>query len=148
MTAWAAAGARRSEEANSLANITVNNGSTGAATAYRFDNTREDSVNTGELGVRGKLQTGSVGHEWVASASLFDFEKKNAYAMDSRNTLATNLYGPVSTNLPAFSGTTLYGGDLANPLRTGTTRLTSFAVGDTRALLQSRIHISEPTRPY
>ena len=70
VTAWAAAGARRSEEANSLANLTVNNGSTGAATTYRFDNTREDSVNTGELGVRGKLQTGSVGHEWVATASV------------------------------------------------------------------------------
>ena len=67
MTAWAAAGARRSERPTPLANITVNNGSTGAATAYRFDNTREDSVNTGELGVRGKLQTGSVGHEWVAT---------------------------------------------------------------------------------
>ena len=40
----------------------------GAATTYRFDNTRKDSVNTGELGLRGKLQTGSVGHEWVAVA--------------------------------------------------------------------------------
>ena len=146
VTAWAAAGARRSEEANSLANITVNNGSTGAATAYRFDNTREDSVNTGELGVRGKLQTGSVGHEWVATASVYDFEKKNAYAMDSRNTLATNLYGPVSTNLPAFSGATLYGGDLAHPLRTGTTRLTSFAVGDTLTLLDKRLLLTAGVR--
>lgn len=146
MTAWAAAGARRSDEANSLANITVNNGSTGAATAYRFDNTREDSVNTGELGVRGKLQTGSVGHELVATASLFDFEKKNAYAMDRRNTLATNLYGPVSSDLPAFSASTLYGGDLAHPLRTGTTRLTSFAVGDTLSLLDKRLLLTAGLR--
>lgn len=146
VTAWAAAGARRSNEANSLANITVNDGSTGAATTYRFDNTRKDSVNTGELGVRGKLQTGSVGHEWVATASVFDFEKKNAYAMDWRNTLDTNLYGPVSTNLPAFSGNTLYGGDLANPLRTGTTRLTSFAVGDTLSLLDKRLLLTAGLR--
>ncbi len=102
-TAWAAAGARRGEEANSLANLTVSNASTGAASTYRFDNTRKDSVNTGELGLRGKLQTGSVGHEWVAVASHYDFDKKNAYAMDWRNTHATNLYNPVATNLPGFS---------------------------------------------
>ncbi len=146
VTAWAAAGARRSDEANSLANLTVNNGSTGAATTYRFDNTREDSVNTGELGLRGKLQTGDVGHEWVATASLFDLEKKNAYAMDWRNTLATNLYGPVASNLPAFSSNTLYGGDLAHPLRTGTTRLTSFAVGDTLTLLDKRLLLTAGVR--
>ncbi len=138
-TAWAAAGARRGEEANSLANLTVTNAASGAATTYRFDNTRKDSVNTGELGLRGKLQTGSVGHEWVAVASHYDFEKKNAYAMDWRNTHATNLYNPIATSLPGFSANTLFGGDLANPLRTGSTRLTSFALGDTMAFMDNRL---------
>ena len=138
-TAWAAAGARRGEEANSLANLTVTNAASGAATTYRFDNTRKDSVNTGELGLRGKLQTGSVGHEWVAVASHYDFEKKNAYAMDWRNTHATNLYNPIATNLPGFSANTLFGGDLANPLRTGSTRLSSFALGDTMAFMDNRL---------
>ena len=138
-TAWAAAGARRGEEANSLANLTVTNAASGAATTYRFDNTRKDSVNTGELGLRGKLQTGSVGHEWVAVASHYDFEKKNAYAMDWRNTHATNLYNPIATNLPGFSANTLFGGDLANPLRTGSTRLSSFALGDTMAFMDNRM---------
>ncbi|WP_228899516.1 TonB-dependent siderophore receptor [Acidovorax sp. Leaf73] len=138
-TAWAAAGARRGEEANSLANLTVTNAAGGAATTYRFDNTRKDSVNTGELGLRGKLQTGSVGHEWVAVASHYDFEKKNAYAMDWRNTHATNLYNPIATSLPGFSANTLFGGDLANPLRTGSTRLTSFALGDTMAFMDNRL---------
>ncbi|KQW26148.1 TonB-dependent siderophore receptor [Acidovorax sp. Root402] len=138
-TAWAAAGARRGEEANSLANLTVTNAASGAATTYRFDNTRNDSVNTGELGLRGKLQTGSVGHEWVAVASHYDFEKKNAYAMDWRNTHATNLYNPIATNLPGFSANTLFGGDLANPLRTGSTRLSSFALGDTMAFMDNRM---------
>ena len=138
-TAWAAAGARRGEEANSLANLTVTNAASGAATTYRFDNTRKDSVNTGELGLRGKLQTGSVGHEWVAVASHYDFEKKNAYAMDWRNTHATNLYYPIATNLPGFSANTLFGGDLANPLRTGSTRLSSVALGDTMAFMDNRL---------
>ncbi len=138
-TAWAAAGARRGEEANSLANLTVTNAASGAATTYRFDNTRKDSVNTGELGLRGKLQTGSVGHEWVAVASHYDFEKKNAYAMDWRNTHATNLYNPIATNLQGFSANTLFGGDLANPLRTGSTRLSSVALGDTMAFMDNRM---------
>lgn len=138
-TAWGAAGARRGEEANSLANLTVTNAASGAATTYRFDNTRKDSVDTGELGLRGKLQTGSVGHEWVAVASHYDFEKKNAYAMDWRNTHATNLYNPIATSLPGFSANTLFGGDLANPLRTGSTRLTSFALGDTMAFMDNRL---------
>lgn len=138
-TAWAAAGARRGEEANSLANLTVTNAASGAATTYRFDNTRKDSVNTGELGLRGKLQTGSVGHEWVAVASHYDFEKKNAYAMDWRNTHATNLYNPIAANLPGFSANTLFGGDLANPLRTGSTRLSSVALGDTMAFMDNRL---------
>ena len=139
VTGWAAAGARRSAEANSLANLTVNDSTTGAGTAYRFDNTRKDRVDTGELGLRGTLQTGGVGHEWVLVASHFSAEKKNAYAMDWRNTLATNLYNPVATALPAFGANTLYGGDLADPRRTGTTRLSSFAIGDTLSLLDKRL---------
>ena len=138
-TAWAAAGARRGEEANSLANLTVTNAASGTASTYRFDNTRKDSVNTGELGLRGKLQTGSVGHEWVAVASHFSADKKNAYAMDWGNTQATNLYNPVGTSLPGFSANTIFGGDLANPLRTSSTRLTSLALGDTMSFMDNRL---------
>ena len=92
VTAWAALGWRHGQEANSLANLTLRNAATGAGTVYRFDNTREDHVRTGEIGVRGQARTGGVGHEWVASAAAFDFSKDNAYAMDWRNTLAANLY--------------------------------------------------------
>ncbi|MDH4415842.1 MAG: TonB-dependent receptor [Acidovorax sp.] len=145
-TAWAAAGARRGEEANSLANLTVTNAASGAATTYRFDNTRKDSVNTGELGLRGKLQTGSVGHEWVAVASHFSADKKNAYAMDLRNTLATNLYNPVAASQPSLSANTLYGGNLADPRRTGRTRLTSLALGDTMSLLNNRLLLTAGLR--
>ena len=139
VTGWAAAGARRGTEANSLANLTVANSSTGTGTTYRFDNTRKDSVNTGELGLRGRLQTGSVGHEWVAVASHFSADKKNAYAMDFGNTQATNLYRPVYSALPALSANTIRGGDLADPRITGSTRLTSLAMGDTMSLLDNRL---------
>ncbi len=142
LTGWLAAGARRSEEANSLANITVTNASTGAATTYRFDNTREDSVDTAEAGLRGKLRTGPVGHEWVVSGSWFELEKKNAYAMDFFNTRATNLYDPVDWPQPAISGAAFRGNDLASPELTGRTQLASLALGDTLSLLDDRLLVT------
>ena len=39
---------RRSDEANTLANLTVTDAASGDGTFYRFDNTREDRVDTGE----------------------------------------------------------------------------------------------------
>ncbi len=146
LTAYAAYGLRRSDEANALANLSVSNGSTGAGSTYRFDNTREDKVNTGEIGLRGKLRTGSVGHEWVLSGSYFELEKKNAYAMDLRNTLATNLYTPSSYALPAFSANTLYGNRLASPALNGVTRLVSYAIGDTLSLLDDRLLVTAGLR--
>ncbi len=146
VTAWAAYGFRRSKEANSLANITVTDAGTGAGSIYRFDNTRKDRVHTGEIGLRGKLHTGGIGHEWVASASHFRLEKDNAYAMDWRNTRATNLYRPTAWDLPAFSANTLFGGDLSDPRRTGRTRLTSFALGDTLSLLNDQLLLTVGAR--
>lgn len=135
VTAWGAWGMRRGKEANSLANLTVNDAATGAASTYRFDNTRKDRVDTGELGLRGKLRTGSVGHEWVTALSYFEAEKDNAYAMDWRNTIASNLYQYRPTAQPAFSAATLYGGTLASPNLTGRTRLLSYVLGDTLSFL-------------
>ncbi|WP_189690374.1 TonB-dependent receptor [Pseudorhodoferax aquiterrae] len=139
ITAWGAYGLRRSKESNSLANLTVTNASTGAGTVYRFDNGRQDRVDTGELGVRGKLKTGAVGHEWVVSASHFALEKDNAYAFDSRNTRATGLYNPVAYELPAFSATASRGGTVASPQLQGEVKLTSFAIGDTLSMLDDKL---------
>ena len=146
VTAWAAAGARRSEEANSLANITVNNGSTGAATAYRFDNTREGQRQHRRAGRARQAADRQRGARMGGQASLFDFDKKNAYAMDWRNTLATNrmaLCPPTCQRSAALRCTAV---TWPNPLRTGTTRLTSFAVGDTLTLLDKRLLLTAGVR--
>lgn len=142
ITAWAAAGARSGTESNSLANLSVANAATGAGTTYRFDNNRKDNVNTGELGLRGKLQTGSVGHEWVLAASSFSLDKKNAYVMDFGNTQATNLYHPLYTATPAYSATALRGGVMDNPLTTGRIKLSSVALGDTLSMLDKRLLVT------
>lgn len=136
VTGWLAAGARRTKEHNSLANIIVSNGTTGAATTSRFDNTREDSVNTGEVGLRGKLKTGSVGHDWVVSGSYFEIESKSAF--DFAGSLATNLYDPVSRPRPNLTGT-LPQNNLASPPLSFRTRLASLALGDTLSLLDDTL---------
>ncbi|MFY9478459.1 MAG: TonB-dependent siderophore receptor [Aquabacterium sp.] len=147
VTAWLAFGARRTDEANSLANLTVNNATTGAGTTYRFDNTRADSIQTGEVGVRGKLRTGTVGHEWVLSAGTFKQETDNAYVMDSGNLLATNLFNPVDyVNAPAYSSGAWVGNTLADPRLNTRTTLTSFTVADTLSMLNDDLLLTVGVR--
>ncbi|AZY50971.1 TonB-dependent receptor [Bordetella avium] len=141
LTAYAAYGHRNSKEKNSLANIGSVDAS-GNGTFYRFDNVRKDTVNTGELGLRAKLETGPVKHDLVVSGSYFELEKKNAYAMDWRNTTATNIYHPVRIPQPAFSPNTLFGNDLGDPALSGRVRMTSLALGDTLSVLDDRVQLT------
>lgn len=142
LTAWGAYGLRRSDEANSLANLDVTDGSTGAANTSRFDNTREDTVDTGEIGVRGKFETGPVKHEWVLAGAYFNSKRDNAYAWDFFNTLATNLYNPSFYAQPPFGPGTFTGNDLDAPALTGRTRLTSVALGDTLSMLDDTLLVT------
>ena len=138
VTAWFAGGMRRGDEANSLANITVNNATTGAGSTYRFDNVGQEDIKTGELGVRGKLTTGSVKHALVASYAYFGSERKNTYRFDFGNQQTTGIYNPVLSPLPAFSAGSS-GFDLSNPVRTDKKQLTSFAIGDTLSFVDDTV---------
>ena len=142
VTAWAAYGARRSKEANRLANLTVTDPATGDGTFYRFENGRKDSVDTGEAGLRGKFRTGSVGHEWVVSASVFSLDTKNGYAMDFLNTQPTNLYTPARSALPAFSDSVYVGNSVDDPRINTRIRNRSVAIGDTLSLLDDALLIT------
>ena len=142
VTAWAAYGARRSKEANRLANLTVTDPATGDGTFYRFENGRKDSVDTGEAGLRGKFRTGSVGHEWVVSASVFSLDTKNGYAMDFLNTQPTNLYTPARSALPAFSDSVYVGNSVDDPRLNTRIRNRSVAIGDTLSLLDDSLLIT------
>ena len=142
VTAWAAYGMRRSDEANTLANLTVTDAASGDGTFYRFDNTREDRVDTGELGLRGHLDTGVVGHDWVVAYSYFQLETKNAYAMDFFNTTNTNLYAPVYMNKPVISGSAFIGNNLASPALNTRTKFNSFAIGDTLSFMDERLQLT------
>lgn len=110
----------------------------------RFDNAREDRVDTGELGFRGRFDTGSVGHDWVVAYSYFQLEKGNAYIAEfGDGRFDTNLYNPRYIDLPAFlggSGTgTFAGNDIDDPSLNGRTKFNSFALGDTLSLFNEQL---------
>lgn len=134
VTAWAAFGGRQGEEANVLANPTAQ--PDGTLSAYRFDNAREDTVWSGDIGVRAEVKTGPVGHTLVASASQVQSRSRNAYAFSDFAGFASDLYNPVvvAPPVPDF----FVGGDLDNPLVTERVSNSSVAIADMMSFMDGR----------
>jgi iron complex outermembrane receptor protein len=128
---------RHSYERNALSGVTVSN-SSGSATTYRFDNAREDTINTGEVGIRDKFSTGPVKHELSATASIFHIDSRNAYGYG--DTLTTNIYNPTSYAYPALTSTS--GGDLASPKITDSQTLSSVAIADATSFFDDRLQVT------
>ena len=136
VTGWAAGGMRRGRESNRLANPTIT-AANGDMATYRWENERRDEVATGEVGLRGKMETGSVKHAWTVSASAFQSKEFNAFDASIYNGLNSNLYNPVSHALPPLDG---YGeGNLSSPPLTAKVDLSSFAIADTLSFLDERL---------
>jgi iron complex outermembrane receptor protein len=98
-------------------------------------------VNTGEVGVRSKVNTGSIEHNLVLSASAFQQNTRNAYVMDYKNTLANNIYNPIQYDQPAYSQNALFGNNLDTPKLTTRTRLRSIAIGDNLKALDDKLTV-------
>jgi len=126
--AWAALGTRYGTENNSLSGPTVSS-LNGAATARRFDNAREDTVRTGEVGLRSKFNTGPVAHTVSTTASSYWQDSRNAFATSATGGLITNIYAPTYSAIPVLTSTT--GGNLSSPQTTSKTQLWSVAIADT-----------------
>lgn len=146
LTAYAAYGFRNSEEENSLAVLSVNNANTGAGSFYRFDNTRKDNIQTGEIGLRGTVMTGDVSHDWAVSANSYTGKIKTAYIFDWVNSYPTNIFMPVRYNLPAWTATAVSGGDLANPVVTSKVQLDSVALVDTIGMANDKLQTTVGAR--
>ena len=142
-TAWFAAGMRKGEENNVLANPTVNN-LNGDTSFNRADNVREENVSTAEAGIRGKLQTGSVGHAWVASVSTYSQKARNAYSWSPWNAISGNLYTPVAVAAPATGAAVggFVGGNLSSPNITERTDLDSIALADTMSFMNEHLLVT------
>ena len=134
--AWAALGMRKTDESNILASMNVN-AVDGGGYQTRFDNVREDDVKTGEVGARTTLRTGAIGHTLSVTASSFHSESKNAFAMGDFGGWNTNIYRPVDVAAPPTGFWP--GGNMADPLVTRKTMLSSAAIADTLSMLDDSL---------
>ena len=139
ITGWVAVGIREGDESAIFANPTVIDG-TGTTSSYRFDNVREDSVVTGEVGLRAEFSTGDGDHQISASASTYELKSKNAYGFSNFAGFANQLYAPAAVVAPSADFFT--GGSLNAPLVTEETETTSFAVADAISLLDARLMLT------
>jgi len=135
VSAWAAFGGRRGEEANILANPRAQ--PDGTLSAYRFDNAREDTVWSGDIGIRAEVTTGPIGHTLVASASRVQSKSANAYAFSNFAGFASDLYNPVTAAPPPADF--FVGGDLSDPHVTERVDNSSVAVADMMSFLDGRL---------
>ncbi|MDN5897031.1 MAG: TonB-dependent receptor [Psychrobacter sp.] len=136
ITAYGAYGMRRGDEDNSLSDLTVTN-TNGAGTTARFDNIREEKVQSAELGLRGQWQTGKIDHDWVIAADLYDQEEKGAYAFEGAR--PNNLYRPIKYRDNSWSDTAVFVGNANNPTLTNEKKLQSFALADTFSLFNDKL---------
>lgn len=136
LTAYGAYGMRSGEEDNSLSGLTVNN-TDGSGSTSRFDNIREDKVQSAELGLRGQWQTGKIDHDWVIAADLYDQEEKGAYAFEDGR--PTNLYSPTKYRDNSWSDSARFFGNANNPTLTNEKKLQSFALADTFSLFNDKL---------
>jgi len=133
-TVWGAYGERHGDETNDLANPTVIDAA-GTMNFLRFTGTRRDRISTGEIGVRGRLQTGDVGHTLVLSAANYHAKTNAPFAfaafagVNSGTLTAPVVFAPPPTD--AFAGETI-----------SDSKTSSIAIADTLSFMQDRLLVT------
>lgn len=138
LTAYAAYGFRNTTEGGVYSSWILNNVTTGDASLSASTIPRKDQINTGEVGLRAKFDTGVVSHQVVLSGSAYSQDKKYSYGY--RSNINTNLYSPTYTDSSAIN---LYlpSSNYEKYAKAGVTNLRSIALGDNLAILDDRLNI-------
>ncbi len=92
---------------------------------------------TGEVGIRGRFDTGPVRHEPTLSASFLDIDYSSARVRSS--TVFSNLYDPVDLAKPNIAKPTDLG-------KTSETRLYSVALADTLSVMDGAVQLTAGLR--
>lgn len=138
-TTYAAFGAHHANEYGNYSGPTVN--AAGVGTATRMGVPYKANTISGEVGLRGKFQTGAVKHQVNFAWSGMDFTKRAAYDLSA--TFPTTLY---DTPIVARPDARVVGGNMADPGVTGKTLLTGFALSDTLSFLDDRVLLTAGVR--
>lgn len=129
-TTWVALGARRGKERNSLPFHFLD--TDGTINSSRFDNYRDETVVTGEAGIRTRVQTGAVQHRLTASVAGHWRTEKNENEFGAA--FVDNLYNPQPVARPAGAANP----ELRTPQTQQKTRSFSLALADTMAFADDR----------
>jgi iron complex outermembrane receptor protein len=135
-TAFSSFGFREGEEDGVFANPTVT-AADGTSSTTRFDNSREDSVRSGEIGIRGDFEVASMRHRPSLVYNAYTHQEKNAYAFADFGGFANNIYNPVDVTPPAPDA--FLGGVVGEPKTTIETRVTSVALADMVSFFDERL---------
>ncbi|WP_459618042.1 TonB-dependent receptor [Bordetella sp. 2513F-2] len=132
---YAALGTSHDRETGDYSQPTVDGEGIGTVGRLSVPYTR-DSL-SGEVGVRGRFQTGPVGHMVNVGVSRLETRTRQAYEMSDRNPI--DIHDPVYFSRPA---TSFAGGDMGDPHISSRMHLTSVALSDQLSFLEDRVRLT------
>ncbi len=139
ISAWAAFGVREGQESSNFANPKIVTASGDTAT-FSLATVRHDSIQTGEIGLRGEFQTGGIGHTISLSAMRYEAKSKQAYGFSDFAGFGGNIYNP--TFVPAPSNGFSTGGDMTNAGLVDDLKTYSFALADAMSFMQDKLLVT------
>lgn len=132
LLAFGAAGAMQ-YEFDSLQTTSLLTDAQGALMARPYRLRESVDTQTAEAGLRGRVRTGALQHEWVLSATAYG--QDNDLLRQNGTIFTSNLYTPADVLRPTIA----LGGSLP---RTGETRLRSVALADTVSFADRRVQLT------
>lgn len=133
LTGFVAAGFKRYEYESLQTNWTIQNAD-GLIRATPFYSKGDTDVETGEVGLRAQIATGTLAHTLVFSATGYQSED-GLMATSILPAIFSNVYEPVTLPRPTLP-------QFGSPPRSTTSELVSFAVADTISALEGRMQLT------
>ncbi|WP_395147894.1 TonB-dependent receptor (plasmid) [Moraxella atlantae] len=137
LTAFGAYGFRNGEEYSVFANPTISNLNGDSSSNY-LETDRENTVQTGELGLKGEFISAKVKHNWVLTASSYSDEEKAPWAQG--DAVTSNIYQQGNTTKPTNVPFKHWAWGNSQPV-TEKTDFTSVALGDTLTMLDDKLQL-------
>ncbi len=135
ITAWAAYG-HKSGGYDALITSSQITSNAGALSVSGVRSQRQGSQNSGEVGVRGSFVTGSVGHDWVVTATSYDSSntfKDRRFAVSSVTNIQNPDWGP-APDLTAYNA--------SGPTSIMDLKLASLGLSDTLKFMDDRLQVT------
>lgn len=129
---YAAIGTSRDREHGDYGQPRVDGNGMGSVARLSVPYTRDST--SGEIGMRGKFNTGSVGH--LVNVGVSGLETRVRQAWEMSGSTPIDIYDPAYFDRPE---TIVSGGDIDDPHISSRTRLTSFALSDQLSFWDERV---------